>query len=437
MHIHTPLSVRVSALISLVLCLFISACQSTSVSVAIPEPGDDHCADSSGCPLMGYDYDPLPKESATAAQREVAALDDSREKEIPYPGDGKFNFNPGMAEGPKPIRVANAEQFLEKRIVNPTEVYPVETNNFKYRVNENDILARHTFVLAGLKKTGEIATAGKKIPTFEAIGHHVALFESRHQHHGLVKLKFDFSDPEIIGKSIQEMLGRAAGTKKPVKGPFFAVTVSKENVSFELVRIPTGTIRRFKGKLVETNVKGVLLDVTGQQFDVMVEILELLHFNRMYVNNDKPENLRYIAHPNAADEGKTMILTHLVQGRISEDKTAYNFEQMLQVRQPGGKVSTVPAGSILLMKKKDGAQDRPAQDLLKPKESGIRAIFTREGTKELINPNASGDVELEVVAEIYKRPIPLDDKEKQDDLRKKLAQEFKDNKDLFDAEKVK
>ncbi|MEQ1669960.1 MAG: hypothetical protein ABL893_03795 [Hyphomicrobium sp.] len=79
-----------------------------------------------------------------ATKRETAAVTDERER---YEHKGSHNFNPGTAKGITVVDTENKDQFRAKLATfkDPKAI----SENYEYQVNREDVIARHTFVLAG------------------------------------------------------------------------------------------------------------------------------------------------------------------------------------------------------------------------------------------------------------------------------------------------
>lgn len=340
-------------------------------------------------------FKPLPP-------RDAAALKDQREK---YNHGGEHNFNAATQHGINILETDNKNTFLtELRSKEPKDPKAI-SENYEYKTNQEDILARHTFVLAGDDRK---------------IGHHVAFFESRHQHHAIVRLELDFTGaglkPGAISaadlkagkelfenKILKEGLGKVPSLPS---GEYYAVQVSPLNPEFELVTIPTGLTKTFLGSLATITSAGKVTRFNQKGADVLVKITGVHHFSRLYVQ-ESTDKLRYLAFSaNASDNKSKIILAHLIHGSLKDvgSNGELNIEQMLEATVVEPSDLEVKDGSVLDF---DG---RAANAVLKTGEEAEASLLKENGERV--------SVKLKIGKTSYFRPLGID--AGQDAIRKKL-----------------
>lgn len=346
--------------------------------------------------------------------REMAAESDSRER---YAHGGTHNFNPGTARGTSVIDTNDKAKF--QRDLGTKKFTPAKavSENYEYETNREDVIARHTFVLAGVDRT---------------LGHHVAFFESRHQHHALVRLEFDFVGKGVAGVKAADL---EAGRKrfeadflknKPLPaGQFYSVQVSPLNPEFELVTIPTGVTRTFLGSLSVIDVKNGsrVTRFNDKGADVVVKVAGVYHFSRMYTA-ESPSDLQYLGFSarDAADPSR-VVLAHVIQGSLaSPPPNALNVEHMVEAKIVAPADFRLKDESIIEF----SADTRPTYALLRPqtdREPGeeVEGVVVRDGGQDVVNKGAAQKVTLRITKLLYDRPIGKD--AGQDAVRRKVRGE--------------
>lgn len=321
----------------------------------------------------------------------VDGIDESREAS--YVHGGKFNYNPQVS----PVTPAadvdqNLVQNHQQKVFNNETPNLVVTKkqNYHYQPNVDDIVARHTFVLMDAAKT---------------LGHHVAFFQSRHQHHVVLKLKYDFSGAGLSAADRRSVQAGAAVFQnvmlktKPKTG-FFAVQVAP-GTSFELMTIATGNTRKFKGIFTD-GIIGLTQGasrLTKSMFDVVVEVEAIHHFNRMYVS-ETANDLQYMVFKEGSAPN-SYLLVHLINGKVKNVVTRQ--EQDLNLEQ--ALIATSDNVSI-----KDGTivriTNRTPLQFLAPADQVSTAVL-RSGFEESSVENGS-NLNFEVKSQIYRRAIGFD-----------------------------
>lgn len=346
------------------------------------------------CSSLPPDPDSNLGGSLGSSPRGIAAQADRRES---YNHGGQHNFNSATPLGTKVIETTQKEDF--KRDLSTFKDPRAVSENYEYQTNREDILARHTFVLAG---------ADRKL------GHHVAFFESRHQHHALVKLDFDFTGtglkPEAInpkdlaaGKTLFEtkILKEGSGAPTLPKGEYYAVQVSPLNPEFELVTIPTGITQKFLGSFSTINGAGKVTRFNPKGADVIVRITGVYHFSRLYTS-ETADDLQYmIFSANDPKEKSRVILAHLIRGNLPEASNGgtTNVEQMLEAEILSPRPFAFSDGAVLQI------QNHSSVELLQP-DSEVDAVLTKGGATP--PPNATQNLKLKIKRDVYNRQFGID-----------------------------
>ncbi len=369
-----------------------AGCQSTPDHVAIED------ADSN----LGY--------VKSAPNRSVAAKSDEREG---YVHGGSHNFHPGTSHGPIAIDTNDKTKFQTD--LSTFKDPKAASENYEYQTNREDILARHTFVLAGADRS---------------LGHHVAFFESRHQHHAIVKLEFDFVGADVkkgvikpadlkAGQTLFEtkiLKEGQQGVATLPKGQAYTVQVSPLNPEFELVTIPTGITRTFLGSLATIDEKGKVTRFNAKGSDVVVKVKNVFHFSRMYLK-EFPRDLQYMTFSANAPENKARyVLAHVIQGTLPKaaKDDALNVEQMVEADLVEPTSAVIKDGSVLKL------ENRAVDALLKTDET-VEAKILRDGTAEGGDVAAAPVVKLKIKKVLFSRVMGIDPS--QDAIRKKLRGE--------------
>lgn len=342
--------------------------------------------------LSGCTHSTTQPEAARLTASSVDGVDETREAS--YAHGGHFNYNakvapvtPAADVDPELVR-----RHQEKIFNNQTpDLVITKQHNYHYQPNVDDIVARHTFVLMDASKT---------------VGHHVAFFQSRHQHHVVLKLKYDFSGSGLSAadkKSVQG--GQIAFTntilKTAPKTGFYAVQVAP-GTNFELMTIATGNTRKFKGIFTD-GIIGITpgaTRLTKSMFDVVVEVEAIHHFNRMYVSENE-NDLQYMAFKNNGGEPNSYVLVHLINGKLKQVVTRQeqdlNIEQALLATADNANLLD---GTIVKIAGRAPAQLLAASD--KVSSTILRTGFDETGALN------NTPVNFNVVSQTYKRPIGFD-----------------------------
>lgn len=376
--------------------LFLVACGSTEKAPKIAPADDPHAQHA-------WEKDPDSNMGFVQAppKRGVAAEGDTR---VSYAHDGAHNFNPGTAKGITIVDTTDKAGF-KKALASPKFVASkAVSENYEYETNREDILARHTFVLAG---------ADRKL------GHHVAFFESRHQHHALVKLELDFTGATKVPglaaglpKAANLKAGKALFEAKILKegtpgvpalppGSYYAVQVSPKSPEFELVSLPTGVTASFLGSLATITSEGAVTRFVDEG-DVVVKITGIHHFSRMYTG-ESPSALQYMAF-SANEPGNLakVVLTHLIMGTLQSAPEGFlNVEHMIEAEivEPAG--FAIKEGAILQF------EDRPTYALLQPGDV-VEGFYYPKGTSDRQTVGSTQKVKFKVGKVAYERPIGID-----------------------------
>lgn len=383
------------------LVVLFSACGTTEKHVATPadDPHAQHEWARDPDSNLGFFKAP--------SKRDIAAQSDERER---YAHKGSHNFDPGTPKGTTVVDTNDKDKF--RAALSTFKDPKAVSENYEYQVNREDVVARHTFVLAG---------ADRKL------GHHVAFFESRHQHHALVKLEFDFTGAGLkpgavnpadlkAGRTLFETKILKEGTAgSPALPPnqYYAVQVSPLNPEFELITIPTGITRTFLGSLATITSDGKVTRFNAKGADVVVKITGVHHFSRMYVK-ESASTLQYLAFSaNVPGNKAKLVLSHVIQGSlaVTPDDGSLNMEQMLEAEivEPAG--FDLKEGSIVQF------QDRPTYALLQTGDV-VEGNFFREGGAEVANTDTTPKIKLKIGKVAYSRRIGID--AGQDAVRKKV-----------------
>lgn len=345
--------------------------------------------------LSGCTHSAVQPEADRVTASSVDGVDEAREAS--YAHGGKYNYNAKVA----PVTpVADVDPSLVSKIQqrtrnsqNPDLVITGGGHTYHYQPNADDIVARHTFVLMDAART---------------VGHHVAFFQSRHQHHVVLKLKYDFSGNGLAAgteknavKAGQTIFNNTILKTKPKTG-FFAVQVAP-GTNFELMTIATGNTRKFKGIFTD-GIIGITPNAArlnpSAPFDVVVEVEAVNHFNRMFVSEDE-KDLQYMAFKNNGGTPGSYVLVHLINGKLKPAATRQeqdlNIEQALIATSAN---TALPDGTIVKI------NGRTAAQLLNPNDKVDTAIL-RTGFDEAgaLNNSAVG---FSVVSQTYKRAIGFD-----------------------------
>ncbi len=278
--------------------------------------------------------------------RAGAALDDQRfentAKKI-YEHGGHFNLNP-------------------------------QSGSYDYEKNDEDIIARHSFMLLGADLS---------------IGHHIAFFESRHQHQVIIKMKLTEKKAGLL---------KQFKTVKPKNG-FYSATVAK-GTAFELYTLagegPSGKkTTKFPVKFFD-GIIGAGTEVTAQTIDGDLEVAGIFHFDRLFVS-EKSDSRQYIAFKADPLNPKKYILAHVVRG---VEKDVMNSEQVVAATLSSiNGTNDIPDGSILIL----GGGNRP---ILGATEV-FGASFFRKGLAEP-SEDSQSQVEMKVDSVIHQRRFGID-----------------------------
>lgn len=345
--------------------------------------------------LSGCTHSAVQPGTERVTASSVDGVDEAREAS--YAHGGKYNYNAKVAPVPAPADVdpglVGKIQQRTKNSQSPDLVITGGAHAYHYQPNADDIVARHTFVLMDAAKT---------------VGHHVAFFQSRHQHHVVLKLKYDFSGNGLAAgteknavKAGQTIFNNTILKTKPKSG-FFAVQVAP-GTNFELMTIATGNTRKFKGIFTD-GIIGISPTAArlnpSAPFDVVVEVEAINHFNRMFVSEDE-KDLQYMAFKNNGGAPGSYVLVHLINGKLKPAATRQeqdlNIEQALIATSAN---TALPDGTIVKI------NGRTAAQLLNPNDK-IETIILRTGFDEAgaLNNSAVG---FNVVSQTYKRAIGID-----------------------------
>lgn len=272
--------------------------------------------------------------SSQSMGRDVNALTD---KPTPHKHGGSYSYNPSQAV-------------------------------YEYMPNEEDIVARHSFIMLGAD---------------QSIGYHVSFFESRHQHQ--VILKMDFRDAKTGKKFDMSKL------PKPVNG-FISATVAA-GTAFELYTIANGSTQEFpvtffdgiigSGKAVKTNPTNLRVE-------------KIYHFNRMFAS-ERAKNSQYMVFKtNNPKNAKEYVMAHVIQGL--REKNLANYEQLVVSTLTSA--TPIEDGSILVL---DGQDDTVPLQL----NQTIMADYLRAGFDEKTTVPFE-TVTLTVNSQTHLRDVPID-----------------------------
>lgn len=318
-------------------------------------------------------------------------------REASYAHGGNYNFNPKV--GPVvPVEdvdatLAQRQQQKIKNLQTPDLVI-TKKQHYHYQPNVDDIVARHTFVLMDTSRT---------------LGHHVAFFQSRHQHHVVLKLKYDFSGKGLSPVDQKSVLaGQAIFNntilKSTPKSGFYSVQVAP-GTNFELMTIATGNTRKFKGIFTD-GIVGLsplgarFSDPKKAAFDVIVEVEAVHHFNRMFASEDELD-LQYMVFKNKGADANSYVMVHLINGKLKKEVTGtvqdLNIEQALIVKSAN---TNILEGTIVKI------NGRTPTQLLRPTDK-IQSVILRTGFDEDGTLNNTV-LDFEVGSQIYNRSIGID-----------------------------
>lgn len=245
--------------------------------------------------------------------------------------------------------------------------YNAVENVYEYTPNEEDIVARHSFILLGNDKK---------------IGYHISFFESRHQHQVIIKM--DLVDAKS-GKPFD-----FSKLPKPKNG-FISVTVAA-GTAFELYTIANGTTKEFPVTFFDGIIgsgKAIATKPTN------LKVTQIFHFNRMYASERASSSQYMIFKSNNPKKPTEHIAAHMITGL--RDNNEANFEQVLSTTIAG---VDVPDGSIITV-------ENPLDTIPLSEQETYKAVFSRLGLDEKA-PLPTDIVGITVDTEIHNRPVPID-----------------------------